>query len=139
MTVTFNGIAAPIPLHFRHSDQSTGAVRDRRFDGGHDAGVEPGSNASALGIVYSRGARSASRASSLSRTASLCSMWRRATARIFPDCSRLALNADGTQNSCANPAACSESSVVTIFLNGIGVSSPVTQATGNDQPLGGRD
>jgi uncharacterized protein (TIGR03437 family) len=39
----------------------------------------------------------------------------------------LALNADGTQNSCANPAA--SGSVVTIFLNGLGVSNP-TLATG---------
>jgi uncharacterized protein (TIGR03437 family) len=37
----------------------------------------------------------------------------------------LALNADGTQNSCANPAA--SGSVVTIFLNGLGVSNPAQQ------------
>jgi uncharacterized protein (TIGR03437 family) len=40
----------------------------------------------------------------------------------------LALNADGTENSCANPAA--SGSVVTIFLNGLGVSSPM-QPTGS--------
>lgn len=45
----------------------------------------------------------------------------------FPGLQPLTLNADGTQNSCANPAA--SGSVVTIFLNGIGVSSPM-QATG---------
>ena len=39
----------------------------------------------------------------------------------------LALNADGTQNSCANPAP--SGSVVTIFLNGLGVSAP-SQSTG---------
>jgi uncharacterized protein (TIGR03437 family) len=39
----------------------------------------------------------------------------------------LALNADGTLNSCANPAP--SGSVVTIFLNGLGVSSP-QQTTG---------
>jgi uncharacterized protein (TIGR03437 family) len=39
----------------------------------------------------------------------------------------LALNADGTENSCANPAAFG--SVVTIFLNGLGISSPM-QPTG---------
>lgn len=39
----------------------------------------------------------------------------------------LALNADGTQNSCANPAA--SGSTVTIFLNGLGVSNPA-QSTG---------
>jgi uncharacterized protein (TIGR03437 family) len=39
----------------------------------------------------------------------------------------LALNADGTLNSCANPAA--HGSTVTIFLNGIGVTSP-PQMTG---------
>jgi uncharacterized protein (TIGR03437 family) len=39
----------------------------------------------------------------------------------------LALNADGTENSCVNPAA--SGSVVTIFLNGLGVSAPM-QATG---------
>ncbi len=39
----------------------------------------------------------------------------------------LALNADGSQNSCANPAA--SGSVVTIFLNGLGVSTP-RQSTG---------
>jgi uncharacterized protein (TIGR03437 family) len=39
----------------------------------------------------------------------------------------LALNADGTLNSCANPAA--SGSVVTLFLNGLGVSAP-KQATG---------
>jgi uncharacterized protein (TIGR03437 family) len=39
----------------------------------------------------------------------------------------LALNADGTQNSCANPAA--SGSTVTIFLNGIGATNPA-QGTG---------
>jgi uncharacterized protein (TIGR03437 family) len=39
----------------------------------------------------------------------------------------LALNADGTQNSCANPAA--SGSVVTIFLNGLGLTTP-TLSTG---------
>jgi uncharacterized protein (TIGR03437 family) len=39
----------------------------------------------------------------------------------------LALNADGTQNSCANPAT--SGSTVTIFLNGLGVTSPA-QSTG---------
>jgi uncharacterized protein (TIGR03437 family) len=39
----------------------------------------------------------------------------------------LAFNADGTLNSCANPAA--SGSVVTIFLNGLGVSNPA-QVTG---------
>jgi uncharacterized protein (TIGR03437 family) len=39
----------------------------------------------------------------------------------------LALNADGTQNSCANPAV--SGSTVTIFLNGLGVTSPA-QASG---------
>jgi len=39
----------------------------------------------------------------------------------------LALNADGTQNSCANPAA--SGSVVTIFLNGLGLTIPA-QTTG---------
>jgi len=39
----------------------------------------------------------------------------------------LALNADGSQNSCANPAA--SGSVVTIFLNGLGISNPA-QSTG---------
>ena len=43
----------------------------------------------------------------------------------------LALNADGTQNSCANPAA--SGSTVTIFLNGLGVSTPV-QSTGVISP-----
>jgi uncharacterized protein (TIGR03437 family) len=39
----------------------------------------------------------------------------------------LALNADGTQNSCANPAA--SGSTVTIFLNGLGITAPA-QTTG---------
>jgi uncharacterized protein (TIGR03437 family) len=39
----------------------------------------------------------------------------------------LALNADGTQNSCANPAA--SGSAVTIFLNGLGMTAPA-QTTG---------
>ena len=39
----------------------------------------------------------------------------------------LALNADGTLNSCANPAA--SGSTVTLFLNGLGVSTP-TLGTG---------
>jgi uncharacterized protein (TIGR03437 family) len=39
----------------------------------------------------------------------------------------LAFNADGTVNSCANPAA--SGSMVTIFLNGLGVTSPA-QITG---------
>jgi uncharacterized protein (TIGR03437 family) len=43
----------------------------------------------------------------------------------------LALNADGTQNSCTNPAA--SGSVVTIFLNGLGVSNPA-QSTGVTSP-----
>jgi len=43
----------------------------------------------------------------------------------------LALNADGTQNSCANPAA--SGSTVTIFLNGLGVSNPA-QTTGTVSP-----
>jgi uncharacterized protein (TIGR03437 family) len=43
----------------------------------------------------------------------------------------LALNADGTANSCANPAA--SGSVVTIFLNGLGVSNPA-QTTGVISP-----
>jgi uncharacterized protein (TIGR03437 family) len=43
----------------------------------------------------------------------------------------LALNADGTQNSCSNPAAAG--SVVTIFLNGLGVSNPA-QSTGVVSP-----
>jgi uncharacterized protein (TIGR03437 family) len=40
----------------------------------------------------------------------------------------LAFNADGTQNSCANPAA--SGSTVTIFLNGLGVTNaaPTTGA-----------
>jgi uncharacterized protein (TIGR03437 family) len=43
----------------------------------------------------------------------------------------LALNADGTQNSCMNPAP--SGSVVTIFLNGLGVSNPAL-ATGAISP-----
>lgn len=43
----------------------------------------------------------------------------------------LALNADGTQNSCANPAV--SGSTVTIFLNGLGVSNPA-QSTGVVSP-----
>jgi uncharacterized protein (TIGR03437 family) len=39
----------------------------------------------------------------------------------------LAFNADGTVNSCANPAAAG--SAVTIFLNGLGVTDPA-QVTG---------
>jgi len=39
----------------------------------------------------------------------------------------LAVNADGTVNSCANPAA--PGSTVTVFLNGLGVTTPA-QATG---------
>jgi uncharacterized protein (TIGR03437 family) len=43
----------------------------------------------------------------------------------------LAFNADGTRNSCANPAA--PGSVVQIFLDGLGVTSPA-QATGAITP-----
>jgi uncharacterized protein (TIGR03437 family) len=44
----------------------------------------------------------------------------------------LALNADGTQNSCENPAP--SGSVVTVFLNGMGVTTPA-QTTGAVSPL----
>jgi uncharacterized protein (TIGR03437 family) len=43
----------------------------------------------------------------------------------------LAFNADGTVNSCANPA--SAGSMVTIFLNGLGITSPA-QTTGAISP-----
>jgi uncharacterized protein (TIGR03437 family) len=43
----------------------------------------------------------------------------------------LAINADGSQNSCANPAA--SGSVITVFLNGLGVSNP-SYATGMVSP-----
>jgi uncharacterized protein (TIGR03437 family) len=49
----------------------------------------------------------------------------------------LALNADGTVNDCNNPAA--PDSVVTVFLNGLGVSTPALAtgaiATGPAVPL----
>jgi len=45
--------------------------------------------------------------------------------------SPLALNADGTLNSCANPAAAN--SVITVFLNGLGSPTP-TQMTGAIAP-----
>lgn len=47
--------------------------------------------------------------------------------QTFSGLQPLALNSDGSQNSCANPAA--SGSVVTIFLNGLGVSAP-SQSTG---------
>jgi uncharacterized protein (TIGR03437 family) len=50
-----------------------------------------------------------------------------APSRNIPGLQPLALNADGTINSCANPTA--PGSTVTIFLNGMGVTTPA-QATG---------
>src|SRR5581483_2834316 len=47
--------------------------------------------------------------------------------KTFSGLQPLALNADGTQNNCANPAA--PGSTVTVFLNGFGVTSPA-QTTG---------
>ena len=43
----------------------------------------------------------------------------------------VALNADGTQNSCTNPAA--SGSTITIFLNGLGLTAPA-QTTGTVSP-----
>ena len=48
--------------------------------------------------------------------------------QTFPGLQPLALNTDGSINSCANPAA--PGSTVTIFLNGLGVTAPA-QATGS--------
>jgi uncharacterized protein (TIGR03437 family) len=49
----------------------------------------------------------------------------------------LAFNADGSANSCANPAAAG--STVTIFLNGLGVTTPaqltISAVTGSTTPL----
>ena len=77
-----------------------------------------------VGIVHPRGGRTAAERFRLRRAAFSQPLFASAVCNceIVSGLQSLAINADGTQNSCTNPAA--SGSVVTVFLNGLGVSSP---------------
>jgi len=129
VTVTFNGIAAPIlytsgiqinvqvPYEISGQTQVTMLVSSQFVS-------PPVSESYILAVVQRQPSVFLSASQPLFDMSSC-------NGQIVSGLQPLALNADGTENSCANPAA--SGSVVTIFLNGLGVSSPAL-TTGTISP-----
>ncbi len=128
VTVTFNGIAAPIlytsgiqinvqvPYEIAGAEQVTMQVSSQF--------VSPPVAETYLLAVVERQPSVFLSAAAFSQPLFDIAM---CAGQSFAGLQPLALNPDGTQNSCANPAP--SGSTVTIFLNGLGVSSPA-QSTG---------
>ncbi len=128
VTVTFNGIAAPIlytsgiqinlqvPYEISGQSQVTMLVTSQFAS-------KPLSESYILAVVARQPSLFLSRAAYAGPIFGTAACNGQTLEGLQP----LALNADGTLNSCANPAT--PGSTVTIFLNGMGVTSPA-QLTG---------